>query len=282
MSGHQHGFRFNGAINRAILEYKYFSCKGWSIKEVGDFWSSVTDYDDINEATYSYYRRFTNSWDLAKDFAKDGMIMLDIQSRSGKGTEFWIQKGIIKKSYVVDFSDYLLDIAKERLKDSNYDYELVKVLDYELPFDNDFFELIGTYETIEHMGDVDAFVRVLSRVLKPGGIMILTCPNILWEPIHWLSAIFDIHHSEGPHNFLRRKKLLKLFKENNLRILKENTTVILPFNNKNLIAINEKLEKTLSKKIIRLIALRRSFVLSKSVPSMESQASPSSKSSFYN
>jgi len=268
MSSHKHGLRFAGAINRTILEYKYFSCKGWSIKEVGDFWGSVTDYDDINEATYSYYRRFTNSWDLAKDFVnvKDSMIMLDIQSRSGKGAEFWIQKGVIKKCYIVDFSDHLLDIAKERLKDSNYDYELVKVLDYDFPFDNDFFDLIGTYETIEHMGNVDAFVRALSRILKPGGIMILTCPNILWEPVHWLSAIFDIHHSEGPHNFLRRKKLLKLFKENNLRILKENTTVILPFNNKNLITINEKLEKILSEKIIRLIGLRRSFVLSKSVP----------------
>lgn len=266
MSSHRHGFRFAGSINRAILEYKYFSCKRWSIKEVGDFWSSVTDYDDINEATYSYYRRFTNSWDLTKDFVKDGMIMLDIQSRSGKGAEFWFQKGVIKKCYVVDFSDYLLDIAKERLKDSNYDYKLVKVLNYDLPFDNDFFDLIGTYETIEHMGDVGAFVRALSRILKPGGLIILTCPNILWEPVHWFAAIFNIHHSEGPHNFLRRKKLLKLFKENNLRILKENTTVILPFNNKNFITINEKLEKTLPEKIIRLIGLRRSFVLSKSVP----------------
>lgn len=265
MNNRKEDFISKDLLNRTILEYKYFTCKNWSIKEVGDFWSSVTDYDDINEATYSYYRRFTNSWDLAKDFVnvKDGMIMLDIQSRSGKGAEFWFQKGVIKKCYVVDFSDYLLDIAKERLKDSNYDYKLVKVLDYDLPFDNDFFDLIGTYETIEHMGDVDAFVRALSRILKPGGIMILTCPNILWEPVHWLSAIFDIHHSEGPHNFLRRKKLLKLFKKNNLRILKENTTVILPFNKERLIAINEKLEKSLSEEILRLIGLRRTFVLKK-------------------
>jgi ubiquinone/menaquinone biosynthesis C-methylase UbiE len=250
-------------LKRAILEYKYFSCKGWSIKEVGDFWESINDYDDINENTYSYYRRFSNSWDLAKNLVKDGMVMLDIQSRSGKGTEFWFKKGLIKQSYMVDFSDHLLNIAKERLKDSNYDCKLVKVLDYNLPFDNDFFDLIGTYETIEHMGDVDLFMNELSRVLKPDGIMILTCPNILWEPVHWLAAIFNIHHSEGPHNFLRRKKLLELFEKNNLNILKENTTIFLPFNNKHLIAINEKFEKDLPKSVVRVIGLRRSFILRK-------------------
>jgi len=94
--------------------------------------------------------------------------------------------------------------------------------------------------------------------------MILTCPNILWEPVHWLAAILNIHHSEGPHNFLKRKNLLELFEKNNLNILRENTTVILPFNNKHLIAINEKLEKDLPKSVVKVIGLRRSFVLRKS------------------
>lgn len=37
MSGYRHVFGFAGAIKRAILEYKYFSSKRWSIKEVVDF-----------------------------------------------------------------------------------------------------------------------------------------------------------------------------------------------------------------------------------------------------
>tara|TARA_B100000315_G_C14493253_1_gene548655 strand:+ start:144 stop:944 length:801 start_codon:yes stop_codon:yes gene_type:complete len=265
MSDHsnKHGITLDGAIKRAVLEYKYFNCKEWSLEDVGAFWDSVTDYDDINESTYSYYRRFTNSWDLAKDFIKNSMNMLDIQSRTGKGTEFWFQKGVIKKSYLVDFSDYLLDIAKERLNGSNYDFELIKVLDYNLPFDNEFFGFVTTYETVEHIGNVNLFVKELTRVLKVGGIMVLTCPNILWEPFHWIASVFNIHHSEGPHNFLRRKKLLQLFKDNGLNILKENTTVILPFNKKSSMKINEKLERTLHQNIVRLIGMRRSYVLRK-------------------
>jgi ubiquinone/menaquinone biosynthesis C-methylase UbiE len=267
MDSHEHGFKLAGSVKRAIQEYKYFTSKNWTIKEVGDFWDSAAGYDDINEATYSYYRRFTNSWNLAKDFVKDNMIMLDIQGRTGKGTEFWFQNGTIKKSYLVDFSDFLLDISRKRLEGLNHVYELVKVLDYNLPFDNAFFDFVATYETIEHMGDPGSFTKEISRVLKPGGLIVLTCPNILWEPLHWLAAIFNIHHSEGPHNFLSRNKLLQLFNDNDLSVLKENTTVVLPFNNKTLISINEKLEEILPQNILRLIALRRSFVLRKSIES---------------
>lgn len=170
---------------------------------------------------------------------------------------------MIKKSCLVDFSDFLLDIAAKRLEKTNIDYELIKVTDYNLPFDNAFFDFVTTYETIEHIADVNFYMKELSRVLKVGGIMVLTCPNILWEPVHWLAAILNIHHSEGPHNFLKRNQLLKLFSDNNLRVLKENSTVILPFNNRNFININEYLEKTLPAGIIRLVALRRSFILRK-------------------
>lgn len=257
--------RLNGALKRAVQEYRYFVSKNWSLKEVGKFWDSVTDYDDINENAYSYYRRFTNSWGLCKDLVKDrdNMIMLDIQSRTGKSTDFWFRKGLIKKSYLVDFSDFLLGIAGKRLEKTNFDYELVKIIDYTLPFDDDFFDFITTYETVEHIGDVNFYMREMSRVLKPNGIMVLTCPNILWEPVHWLAAILNIHHSEGPHNFLRRKKLFKSFSNNNLKVLKENSTVILPFNNRMLININEKMEKLLATKILRVITLRRSFILQK-------------------
>ncbi|MBC8488074.1 MAG: methyltransferase domain-containing protein [Bacteroidetes bacterium] len=255
------GYGICGLIKRILLEYRYFTCKNWTLREVGEFWDSVTDYDDINENTYSYYRRFTNSWYLAKDYVRENMVMLDIQSRTGKGTEFWFEKGVIKESFLVDFSDFLLNVAQSRLKNTNYDYKLLKILAYRLPFEDDFFDLVTTYETIEHIGNVDIFMQEITRVLKPGGLVILTCPNILWEPVHWFAAIFNVHHSEGPHNFLRRKRLIRLFKCNYLEILHENTTIILPFNNKISISVNEKIEKVIPESVIRLIGLRRSFVL---------------------
>ncbi len=261
--GHVHGFQVKGSFKRAIQEYHYFTCKGWPLKDVGDFWDSVTDYDDINESTYSYYRRFTNSWQLARSYLDGKYIVCDVQARSGKGTDFWHQKGYVEKSFLVDFSDFLLSIADTRLKNTDCNYELVKMSKYNLPFEKEFFDLLLCYETIEHIGDPLAFMQEITRVLKNDGLMILTCPNILWEPVHWISAIFNIHHSEGPHNFLRRSKLIQLFETCGLDILEENTTVLMPFNNNFSIKLDKYLEANVPENIKRIFALRRSYILSK-------------------
>ena len=248
---------------RAAREFRYVTCRDWSLDEVGRFWDGVTDYDEINESTYSYFRRFTNSWDLAGPHVGSGMFMLDIQARSGKGTEFWMEKGVVDRAVVADFSDFLLELAQARLDRMRDRCRWVKVTEFPLPFENGQFDLVASYETIEHIADRAAFVAELSRVLKAGGLLILTCPNVLWEPMHWLAAIFGIHHSEGPHNFPLRRTLLSLFRRNGLSILEENTTILLPFNQAACIRVNERLETTLPARLLRLCALRRSFVLRK-------------------
>jgi len=82
--GNPNFITLHGALKRLIKEYRYLTCKNWSLQEVGHFWDSVTDYDDINESTYSYYRRFTNSRELARNVVKKNMTMLDIQARTYK------------------------------------------------------------------------------------------------------------------------------------------------------------------------------------------------------
>jgi ubiquinone/menaquinone biosynthesis C-methylase UbiE len=230
---------------------------------VGEFWSSVTDYDDINKDTYSYYRRFTNSLEMAQDLIGRDNLTLDIQARTGQGSAAWAERGLVRKAHVVDFSEQMLGLASARLAETGVDFETHLVLDFPLPFADSTFDLVLSYETIEHIWDRGTFMSEIARVLKPGRWVILTCPNVLWEPIHWLSAILNIHHSEGPHRFLRRSSLLSLFRSCGLTILRENATIILPFSSSVSISIDRFLEHKLPESIKRFISLRRSFVLYK-------------------
>ena len=260
----QYYFTLKGAFARAIKEYKYYTQRPWSLEDVGKFWDTVTDYDDINSSLYPYYRRFSNSYKLAKKYLdRDDYKLLDIQTRSGNGTLYWYRKNKIKHSTCIDFSDYLISLAKNRLNDVDIDINYVKISNFPLPFKDESFDFICTYETIEHIYYYENFFNELCRVTKKRSIIILTCPNILWEWVHWLCAIININHSEGPHKFLRRKSLIKIFNENDIQILEENSTILLPFNNKISITVNEILEKYLPKKIISLLALRRTFVMRK-------------------
>ena len=262
----QHGVTLRGSASHAKQEWRYFTQRSWSVKDVGEFWSSVTDYDDINEGTYSYFRRFTNSLDLAEGLIGPDNLTLDIQARKGQGSAFWAERGFVRKAHVVDFSERMLTIASSRLAGAGVEFETHLVLNFPLPFADDTFDLILSYETIEHIWEHATFVRELARVLRPGQWLILTCPNVLWEPAHWLSAILNIHHSEGPHRFLRRSSLLSLFESNSLRIASENTTIILPFSSASSMSVDRLLERWLPDRIKRTVALRRSFVLQKGEP----------------
>ena len=47
----------------------------------------------------------------------------------------------------------------------------------ELPFEDASFDMVCSFETIEHLAHPEAFLREIRRVLKTGGIVIMSCPN---------------------------------------------------------------------------------------------------------
>ncbi len=61
-----------------------------------------------------------------------------------------------------------------------------------LPWANGSFEVVLCLEAIEHVGDVGAVLAEAARVLRPGGTLVLTCPNanfpITYDPLHWLAG----------------------------------------------------------------------------------------------
>lgn len=47
-----------------------------------------------------------------------------------------------------------------------------------LPFDSEVFDVVYAGELVEHLADTDAFIKEVFRVLKKGGKIIITTPNI--------------------------------------------------------------------------------------------------------
>ncbi len=141
---------------------------------------------------------------------------------------------------------------------NHIDYESVVLEDYLFPFADGEFDAVLSFETVEHMGKPDVFISEIGRVLKPGGELILSCPNILWEPVHWLAAISGAHHSEGPHNFLKRGQLYDFFEKAGLRVEKEIATILFPGGPKWLTDFGERIENRFPG-FTKLFGLRRHF-----------------------
>ena len=163
----QYYFTLNGFFKRVMNEYNYYTKKPWTLDNVGKFWDTVEGYDEINETLYPYYRRFTNSFELGEKYLnRNNYEMLDIQSRGGKGSLFWFKNKKLKSTVCVDFSDYLASLAEQRLSQYGFKYKIIKIHDFPLPFNNEKFDFICSYETIEHIYNYDVFFSELVRVLK--------------------------------------------------------------------------------------------------------------------
>lgn len=239
------------------MEYKYITSKDWSLKEVGVHFDHTADYDDINKETYSYFRRFTDGYRLCN--IPDNSYILDFGCRTGNGTLYFAQHGKVRKAVCVDFSDVFLKICSQRLRESGITFEIKKIETLTLPFERNEFDAILCFETIEHVAKPETLIMELARVVKEGGELILTTPNILWEPVHWLAAIFDIHHSEGPHRFLRKNKLKQYIESAGLEIVRKETTILIPGGSKFFIKFGEWFERKFPN-IMSLLGLRRIFI----------------------
>lgn len=49
-----------------------------------------------------------------------------------------------------------------------------------IPFENDFFDSIFSSEVLEHLFNPEEIIKELSRVLKKGGFLLITCPFV-WD-----------------------------------------------------------------------------------------------------
>lgn len=72
-----------------------------------------------------------------------------------------------------------------------------------LPFENDHFDSILSTEVLEHVFNPDDILSELNRVLKPNGMMLLTCP-FLW-PEHEQPWDYARYSSFGLKHLLEKK-----------------------------------------------------------------------------
>jgi SAM-dependent methyltransferase len=73
-----------------------------------------------------------------------------------------------------------------------------------LPYSSGMFDIIFAGEVVEHVFDVDKFFDEVSRVLKPGGHLVLTTPNLarLSDRFRFLFG-FSPKHVDPTHPYLK-------------------------------------------------------------------------------
>jgi len=253
------------AMMSAAREIRYWTQADWSFADIAEHYDRLAqDYDEINQDTYSYFRRFTDALSLAQ--LSDRAHFLDICARTGKGTAYFYQRGKVGSAVCAEVSYRMGEICQRRLREVGLKrFRWVPLFDYRLPFEDGEFDTVLSLETVEHFSEPERLIAELGRVTRPQGVLILSTPNVLWRPIHSLAAILGLHHSKGPHRFIGYRKLLAMVRQAGFRVECAETKVLVPAGPRWMINLGEWLEARMRHTLMPWIGLRRMLVCRREV-----------------
>jgi len=119
-----------------------------------------------------------------------GKSCLEVGSGTGK-----ISSAIIGSVGVLTVSDISEKLAKGvgvKLKCASMRQDAC-----ELTIADNSFDVVVSSECIEHVPDPRKALREMVRVLKPGGLLVVTTPNKLWYPVLWVSMAAGLRKFSG-------------------------------------------------------------------------------------
>ena len=97
---------------------------------------------------------------------------LDVGCGIGFAFEYLSGRQFNFHTFGVDISDQAISKAKERLAEMQHLDARLKTLDSQsLPFEDDYFSLVTSFDVLEHLdeADIDATLSEIGRVVRPGG-----------------------------------------------------------------------------------------------------------------
>jgi len=122
----------------------------------------------INFPNYNLYRLLKN---------KD---VLDLGCWCGGMSVFCAEEWGVRSMSGIDVDDYFIDAAKEFSKnrsDKSIKYDFRKGFGELLPFEDNSFDAIISWDTFEHIASVKKTLRECKRVVRPGGVIYTVFPS---------------------------------------------------------------------------------------------------------
>jgi ubiquinone/menaquinone biosynthesis C-methylase UbiE len=172
----------------------YYQEGGWQLDDFG---------------ASAYWKRVEYLSELVKSVGKD-MQILDLGCGKGEVSRYLSEENTV---YGLDISSIALKAAIEYM-DAAVAGDAEK-----LPFDGQVFDLVLFSESIYYLDDPIVSLKEIRRVLKPHGVLVLTCGTAnapsLWPMLLVLKVLnrtIRIHTTNGAHWKTERYTTLKLRK----------------------------------------------------------------------
>ncbi len=197
--------------------------------ELGTRFDALMNEYDIQRRLEVLIDEFLSGYDLR------GKLVLDAGCGPGRATQKLNRAGA--QVVALDLGEKLVAYTRDRCPCKPV---VGSVL--ELPFPDDCFDVVLSTEVIEHTASPLDVLTELHRVIKPGGHLLLSTPNWLWQlPVRLASAL-RLRPYHGLENFVTPAQVRDRFQKLNARIVIQRGIHLIPFQIKLLQPLNVRLD----------------------------------------
>jgi len=97
--------------------------------------------------------------------------LLDLGSGTGAAIQLVKEKFDVQ-TYAVDYTESLMSLTEQKV-------DVVDLNHSKLPYKDNFFDAVLFTEVIEHLENHRGILKEINRVVKSGGVLVISTPNIL-------------------------------------------------------------------------------------------------------
>jgi len=211
--------------------------------EVGFGLKDVQWVDRVTNNWFDDKNNYDGRWRVIEErVSKSGQI-LDIAAGCGTFILFGLHNEY--NVWGVEPEEWKREYFKRKIVASNYPAwflnHFIAGVGESLPFEDEYFDLVTTYQTLEHVQRVNVCIQEMLRVLKPGGILFIRAPdyNCFFEP-HYRVPFLPKMNKKLASIYLRligrpvqglqalqwvtERKVVKLLRDSKYSIIIESTT----------------------------------------------------------
>ena len=178
-------------------------------------------YDTTSTTYYSKFPKISchHTAEYLKDYAYDSL--LDV----GSGTAYMLELLAKQKSadyFGLDLSDEMLRVARDK-NIPNTTYVLGTAS--KLPYEDNSFDVVTCIQSFHHYPDPDSAMREARRVLKPGGIYLLSDTGV-GGLVGWLEnlIVFNFMKSGDCHT-TNKNGIAKMMVKNGFQVIEKKQLV---------------------------------------------------------
>lgn len=160
-----------------------------------DFYKNNSKYSDFLELQdRNIFKKYV---DVIEKFCSEDSSFLDVGCGTGKALSVFKKKINL---FGVDISDTSVKKCKEK------NINCVLYDGKKIPFKSNYFDLVGSYNVLEHVDNPLDFLNEQLRVIKSGGCLVIVCPNFL--------SISNSYHWHTRGFFQKIKNIIEIAKKN--------------------------------------------------------------------